>query len=205
MDFMVEHKLKVLILLAHPNLIQSQNNRELLQASKSIDNVTIVDLYAQYPNYRINIDQEQTRLLEHDVIIFMFPFYWYSTPSILKEWQDLVLEVGFAYGAGGKALQEKYFLCCITAGASEEFYLMDTDRHYSLRSFLTPLEQMSRVTRMQFIPPYILFDSRTAQEDDRLEPWLMNWKKILEMFTEGTFRYDDVKKLPVLNEYFITS
>lgn len=26
------------------------------------------------------------------------PFYWYSTPALLKEWQDLVLEHGWAYG-----------------------------------------------------------------------------------------------------------
>jgi hypothetical protein len=28
-------------------------------------------------------------LLQHEIIIFHHPFFWYSTPAILKEWQDL--------------------------------------------------------------------------------------------------------------------
>ena len=37
----------------------------------------------------------------HDVVIFQFPLFWYSTPPILKQWQDIVLEYGWAYGEGG--------------------------------------------------------------------------------------------------------
>jgi len=41
------------------------------------------------------------------MIVFHHPFYWYSSPAILKEWQDLVLEYGFAYGHEGTALRGK--------------------------------------------------------------------------------------------------
>ncbi|CAH8182184.1 Glutathione-regulated potassium-efflux system ancillary protein KefG [Vibrio aestuarianus] len=37
--------------------------------------------------------------------------YWYSTPALLKEWQDLVLEYGFAYGQEGTALNGTRSLC----------------------------------------------------------------------------------------------
>ena len=199
---MLDKENKILILLAHPTLLRSENNKALLKTSLEADSVNVVDLYAEYPNYRIRIVREQERLLEHDVLVFMFPLYWYSTPSILKEWQDLVLESGFAYGANGNALSNKKFLCCITAGASEKFYLQDTDKHYSLRSFLTPLEQMSRVTGMQFIPPYILFDSRTAKEEDRLDTWLETWKKVLNALKNDLFKSEDVINFPILNHYF---
>ncbi|MCV5747032.1 NAD(P)H-dependent oxidoreductase, partial [Escherichia coli] len=77
--------------------------------------MTCVDLYGEYPRFNINIDREQQRLREHDVVIFQFPLYWYSTPAILKEWQDLVLEYGFAYGTEGTELQGKTMLCVLSA------------------------------------------------------------------------------------------
>ena len=43
----------------------------------------------------------QVALVAADTIVFQFPFYWYSVPPLLKEWIDLVLEHGFAYGLEG--------------------------------------------------------------------------------------------------------
>ena len=83
---------KILVLFAHPSLERSEVNRPLAAATEAIDSVTLVDLYAEYPDFQIDIDREQARLLEHQVVVFMHPLYWYSTPAILKEWQDLVLE-----------------------------------------------------------------------------------------------------------------
>ncbi len=91
-------KNRVLVLFAHPSQHRSEANKPLFEQAKRIEGVTCVDLYAEYPTFKINIDREQKRLLDHDIIIFQFPLYWYSTPAILKEWQDLVLEYGFAYG-----------------------------------------------------------------------------------------------------------
>ncbi|GHD32464.1 NAD(P)H-dependent oxidoreductase [Halioglobus pacificus] len=102
-------KRRVLVLFAHPSLERSEVNVELLRRSRETEAVTVVDLYEQYPDFRIDVEAEQQRLLEHDVIVFMFPLYWYSTPAILKEWQDLVLEYGFAYGKDGNALHGKWF------------------------------------------------------------------------------------------------
>ena len=64
----------------------------MFNAAKQHKAVTAIDLYAEYPDYNISIEREQQRLVEHDVIIFQFPIYWYSTPALLKEWQDLVPE-----------------------------------------------------------------------------------------------------------------
>ncbi len=72
---------RILVLFAHPSLERSEVNRELLAASRGADGVTLVDLYAEYPTLRIDIDREQRRLREHDVVVFMFPLFWYSTPA----------------------------------------------------------------------------------------------------------------------------
>ena len=106
---------RVLILYAHPGQRHSQVNTLLSQTAATLEGITFVDLYADYPRFKVNIDIEQQRLLAHDVIVLQFPVYWYSTPSLLKEWQDLVLEYGFAYGPGGDKLASKLCLLAVTA------------------------------------------------------------------------------------------
>lgn len=170
---------KILILFAHPSQSRSEVNSPLFEASKTIDNVTTVDLYSEYPTFRINIDIEQQRLRDHDVIVFMFPLYWYSTPAILKEWQDLVLEYGFAYGSNGTALHGKSFLCSLTAGGSEKAYHSDGYNHFTIRELLQPLEQTADLTGMQFLAPFALFGSRTAVEEKRIHAHVDDWKEVL--------------------------
>ena len=68
------------------------------------------DLYEAYPDFDIDVRREQELLAAHEVIVLQHPFYWYSAPALLKEWQDLVLEHGWAYGSGGTALRGKALL-----------------------------------------------------------------------------------------------
>jgi glutathione-regulated potassium-efflux system ancillary protein KefG len=125
--------LRVLILFAHPAPDKSRVNRHLIEAVRGLDNVTINDLYEEYPTFDINVRREQELLLAHDIIVFQHPFYWYSSPAILKEWEDLVLEYGFAYGAGGTHLQGKLFLTAITTGALPEAYCRMGFNFFSIR------------------------------------------------------------------------
>lgn len=176
---------KILLLFAHPSQHRSEVNLPLARASAEIDGVTFIDLYAEYPDFCIDIDREQQRLREHDIVVFMFPLYWYSTPSILKEWQDLVLEYGFAYGHEGSALQGKLLLCAITAGGLEDAYRQQGYNHYSIRELLRPIEQTATLCGMTYLPPYALFGSRTALEDGRLQAHIDCWTRILEDLVAG--------------------
>lgn len=87
-----------------------------------LEGVIVHDLYEAYPRFDIDVQYEQRLLEGRDVVIFQHPIYWYSTPSILKEWQDLVLEHGWAYGSEGKALHGKLWLHVVTTGGAEEAY-----------------------------------------------------------------------------------
>ena len=69
-------------------------------------------LYAAYPDFMIDVKREQQLLLDHDIIVLQHPFYWYSSPAIIKEWLDLVLENGWAYGTGGSNLHRQVFDEC---------------------------------------------------------------------------------------------
>ena len=105
---------RVLILFAHPALQKSRVNRKLIAAVRNLEDVTINDLYEEYPDFFVNVKREQELLLSHEVIIFQHPFYWYSCPAIVKQWEDLVLQYGFAYGAHGTKLNGKWVLTAIT-------------------------------------------------------------------------------------------
>ena len=176
---------RVLILFAHPSLHRSEVNRHLLEASKGHEQVTVVDLYREYPTFLIDIEREQQRLRDHDVVVFMFPLYWYSTPAILKEWQDLVLEYGFAYGPGGTALHGKQFMCALSAGGAEKAYHAEGYNHFTIRELLQPLEQTASLTGMQYLPPFALFGARTATEEGRLNDHNVKWQQLLTALTQG--------------------
>lgn len=197
---MPESPSKVLLLFAHPSLDRSEVNVDLLKASRNLEGVTVVDLYAEYPDYRIDIEREQQRLRDHDALVFMFPLYWYSTPALLKEWQDLVLEYGFAYGAEGNALRDKLFMCAITAGGSESAYRAEGYNHFTLRQLLTPLEQTANLVGMRFLPPYALFGSRTALEEDRIKEHVSDWVKVLMALRDGTLNLQRASELPKLKD-----
>jgi len=191
---------KVLILFAHPSQHRSEVNRPLVEASREFNDVDVVDLYAEYPDFCIDIDREQQRLRDHDVVVFMFPLYWYSTPAILKEWQDLVLEYGFAYGHDGTVLHGKYLLCAITAGGLEDAYRMNGYNHHSIRELLRPIEQTAMLCGMRYLPPYALFGSRTAVEDGRVDTHIDCWRRILRQLADGDIDMDAAEAADKLND-----
>ncbi|KEI72021.1 NAD(P)H-dependent oxidoreductase [Endozoicomonas elysicola] len=197
---MASHQQRVLILFAHPSQHRSEVNLPLFKASQGYEQVTVVDLYSEYPTLRINIEKEQQRLLEHDVVVFMFPLYWYSTPAILKEWQDLVLEYGFAYGRDGVALKDKVFLCALTAGGAEKAYHAEGYNHFTIRELLQPLEQTANLTGMHYLPPFALFGSRTAAEENRIEHHIHCWQQLLQALIENRIDVTKASKLNTLTE-----
>ena len=190
---------RILLLLAHPSLDRSEVNRPMADAVVDIDGITLIDLYAEYPDFQIDIDREQQRLLEHDVIIFQHPLYWYSTPAILKEWQDLVLEHDFAYGSKGTALHGKIFFNTVTAGGIEAAYRSEGYNHFTIRELLHPLEQTAVLCGMIYLPPFALFGSRTAVEEGRVGRHVADWIRVLEALRDDRLDIATAQNLPRLN------
>lgn len=190
----------ILILFAHPSLHRSEANAPLLATARQVDGVSVIDLYAEYPNFAIDIDKEQQRLRQHEIVIFMHPLYWYSTPAMLKEWQDLVLEYGFAYGAGGTALKDKIFLSVTTAGANADAYCAEGFNHFSLRELMRPLEQTARICGMHYLPPFVLYGARTAGDENRIQPHLERWQRLLIALRDNTLDLNQAQSAASLND-----
>lgn len=70
----------VLILFAHPKYEQSRINKALVENIKHLEGVTFHDLYEHYPDFNIDRAFEKKLLIQHDIIVWHHPFYWYSCP-----------------------------------------------------------------------------------------------------------------------------
>jgi glutathione-regulated potassium-efflux system ancillary protein KefG len=145
---------RVLLLYCHPNAGRSRVNRVLRQTVSNLEGVTVHDLYEAYPDQHIDVPFEQELLLAHHTVVFQHPFYWYSTPPLLKAWMDLVLTWGWAYGRGGTALTGKRLLCALTTGGAEHSYGSEGFNRFTLRQLLAPIEQTAALCHMVFLPPF---------------------------------------------------
>jgi glutathione-regulated potassium-efflux system ancillary protein KefG len=150
-------RLKTVVNLFHPNLAQSRANNILSQALRSTDSVLFRDLYALYPDGKIDVKGEQKVLLDHDLIVFQHPFYWYSSPALFKEWQDRVLEQGFAFPPGvGDKLKGKKWWTVLTTGGAEEAYRSGGFNNYTVSELLRPFQQTANLCGMQWLPPFVV-------------------------------------------------
>src|SRR5271157_5587068 len=154
----------ILVVLAHPDIRASRINRALVEALSGLGDVIVHDLYRQYPDSRIDVKKEQGLLLKADTVVFQFPFYWYSSPALLKEWEDKVLEYGFAYGSKGTALRGKRFFVALSTGGPEAAYSPAGSNRFNMDEFLRPYEAMANLTGMGYQKPFITHGARTLDE-----------------------------------------
>ncbi|MGF1468241.1 MAG: NAD(P)H-dependent oxidoreductase [Sandaracinaceae bacterium] len=160
---------RVLLLFAHPVFERSRVNRSLLEAARGVSGVDIHDLYELYPEFDVDVRAEQEALLAHDVVVFQHPFYWYSAPALVKQWLDLVLEHGWAYGHGGDALHGKRLAQALTTGGRDDAYGPGGYNRYSMEEFLRPFEQTARLCGMTYEPPFVVHGTHRIGEAGLIE------------------------------------
>jgi glutathione-regulated potassium-efflux system ancillary protein KefG len=159
---------KTLILFAHPAFEKSRINRHLIDGVSALEGVTVHDLYQEYPDFYIDAGREKALLEKHERIVWQHPFYWYSAPALMKEWFDVVLEYGWAFGKGGDALAGKTVKSVVTAGGSEAAYCPKGHNHYSVEELLRPIEQTARLCGMTYEEPMVVYDALHLDEPARI-------------------------------------
>ena len=156
--------MRVLVLFAHPRLRQSVVQRALLAAISGLDGITVRDLYAEYPDLMIDARREKSSLLAHDMLVLQHPFYWYSSPAVIKEWLDIVLEEGWAYGTGGDRLHGKYLLNALSTGGPQEAYHGKGRNRFPVRALLAPFDQTAYLCGMGWLEPFVVHAGRKLAE-----------------------------------------
>ncbi|PSW19210.1 glutathione-regulated potassium-efflux system ancillary protein KefG [Photobacterium sanctipauli] len=157
---------RILVIYAHPDPQESVANREMLEAITNLPNVTVHDIYAEYPDFFIDVAAERERVLAHDILVFQHPLYMYSCPALLKEWMDMVLSKGFAHGEGNQT-QGKYWCSVITTGGAAEAYTPDGYNRCSIDDILKPFELSAALCRMEWLKPIVLHWARRVPAGER--------------------------------------
>ncbi|TLD82710.1 flavodoxin family protein [Helicobacter sp. MIT 11-5569] len=128
--------MQTLLIFAHTFWEDSKVNKALLESAKSLNNLTIHNLSTTYKDYKIDVESEIALLQKADRIIFQFPLFWFSTPSLLKEWEDRVLSAIF-HSDNPKLLEGKTFSIITTALGEESSY--DGSDGYGINALLSPI------------------------------------------------------------------
>lgn len=156
----------VLVLFAHPAFNRSRVQRALLQAIDGLEGVHVRDLYALYPDGTIDVVAEQRAVEAHDLVVFQHPMFWYSCPALLKEWLDLVLQHGWAYGVNARALHGKRWLTAVSTGGSAESYGPEGINRYSVEELLRPFERTAALCGMEYLAPFVVHGAHTFETAD---------------------------------------
>jgi len=172
---------KILVNVVHPNIQESIVNKRLINGIQDMKNIRINNLYEKYPDFNIDIKKEQKLLLEHDVILFQFPMYWFSSPSLLKEWFDTVLEQGFAH-AGASMLKEKSFAVAVSCGGSKKEFSATGKDEKIVEEFLYPFEITAKYVKMHYEKPYITYDTETVLSEGILNKYTQDYITYLKEF-----------------------
>jgi len=190
---------KVSILVFHPLLHKSRVNHKLVKAVEGMEDISLRFMYDIYPDFYIDIKKEQEILLESDIIVWQHPFYWYSSPSLLKEWIDLVLEHGFAYGHKGRALEGKQIMSAITTGGRREAYQRAEDRKFSFRQLLAPFELTTTLCNMNYLPPFVTHGTHLLDETG-IEEAASAYAKVIGTLRDGLHSSDEIRKHEYIND-----
>ncbi len=162
----------VLLNLFHPSLATSRANRALVDAVRTLPNVTIRDHYALYPDGVIDVPAEQALLESHDVHIMQFPFYWFSSPALFKAWQDQILQWGWAFG-DRQALKGKSWRIVTTLGGTQGDYAPHGLAGHSVDEILLPVRLTASYCAIEWLEPVCVFgvgaDGPGAITDEQLD------------------------------------
>jgi glutathione-regulated potassium-efflux system ancillary protein KefG len=190
---------RVLILFAHPALEKSRIHRRLIREVPAQPGLTFHDLYEAYPAFDIDVPREQQLLLDHDLIVMQHPFFWYSTPPLLKQWEDLVLEHGWAYGSQGNALRGKRMLSLISAGGGAPAYQHQGYNRFTIRELLAPIEQTAYLCKMHYLPPYIVHGAHRMDAPD-IELAAARYRRLLAWLCDERSDFEAAGRYELLND-----
>ncbi|MEQ5871877.1 NAD(P)H-dependent oxidoreductase [Sagittula sp. NFXS13] len=155
---------KTLVIAAHPDMAHSRVNALWCQTVRDSGTITLCDLYATYPDGRIDGAAERALLETHDRIILQFPLTWYSCPPLLSQWQIAILKRGWAYGPGGRALRLKTFGIAFSTGSNGADYQPDGRYGRTLEEVTIPFELLAKHTGMHYLPPFTLTGVRALDD-----------------------------------------
>lgn len=161
---------RVVVLYAHPAPQRAPLMRALAGAAAALPGVAVRELYELYPDFDVDGPVERALLAHARLVVLLHPIRWYGMPSLMKEWMDVVLLPGWAYGHGHEdrhgvhdehashegALRGKGFWLVTSTGSGPDAYRPGGLHGRPFADFLPPFEQAAALCGMDWIDPYVM-------------------------------------------------
>ncbi|PSW07529.1 NAD(P)H-dependent oxidoreductase [Photobacterium lipolyticum] len=154
--------MNVLVIDGHPDLQKSTANAVTYSHYQQTTDWSIQHLGAGYQG---DIDQEQSALLNADIVVVQFPLYWSTFPAVLKKWIDDVFTYGFAFGPNGSKLKDKKLVFSITAGATAESYSETGFNFMPFSVYQQAFEHVFRAAEMDITNTIVTFEMNANPDE----------------------------------------
>ena len=159
----------VLIVSGHTDLKESIVNKEILEIlQEKLPKAEIIKLDSLYPSYQIDTAKEQQRVKKADIIIFVFPLFWYAAPAPIYRWLEKTFTHGFAYTSKGGLLKGKTLLVSVTAGGPKEDFTKDGPIGYTIEDLMGGFQGTCWYSGMKYAGVVftgdVSFEDRTSPE-----------------------------------------
>jgi len=165
----------VVVLLAHPNLQESNANKELMEVVKEMDFATVYNLYER-GDEPFDPEDWSRILTDASALVFQFPFYWMSAPYMLKRWEDEVL----THLAGTPSIAGKPLMIVVTAGSDYEAYRSGGRNRFTVDELLRPYQASAILAGMTWQTPLIVYGTGVEDPAKNIAQGAIQYRKVVE-------------------------
>lgn len=159
---------RIVVIDGHPDCAKSIANKAVLEEFKNlVPEAEIAHLSELYPECQIDANKEQQRLAPAEMIIFEYPLWWYSAPSLLHRYLEQVFLAGWAYATNNRALAGKNLALSFTTGASESDYQRREGVMHTIEQFLPAMLATAHFTGMTYRGAVYSFDMACYDPSDQ--------------------------------------
>ncbi len=155
------------VLFAHPAEEGSRTGALMARRIETKTDIQVRRLYDLYLEFHVHVQREKEIWEAADVIVLQHPFHWYSCPALLREYLDVVLEHGWAYGENGSALKGKSLQSVVTTGGAERAYSASGHNKFTMPELLRPFEATANLCGMIYEPPLVLHNANHVSDEAR--------------------------------------
>lgn len=178
---------QVVVLLTHPNIKESRANKALMDAISDMGEVAIYNLYEMRVEDAFNAEIWSTIISHASALVFQFPFYWMSAPSLLKRWLDEV----FTYLAKTLAVAGKTLMVVTTAGSEHDAYRSGGRNRFTVDELLRPYQASAVHAGMVWQTPLIVYGMGTSEASKNIAEGINCYKQRIEALVKKDISSDN--------------
>lgn len=176
---------QVVVLLTHPNIKESRANKALMDAISDMGEVAIYNLYEMRMEDAFNAEIWSTIISHASALVFQFPFYWMSAPSLLKRWLDEV----FTYLAKTPAVAGKTLMVVTTAGSEHDAYRSGGRNRFTVDELLRPYQASAVHAGMIWQTPLVVYGMGTSEASKNIAEGINCYKQRIEALVKKAYLF----------------